>query len=78
VWGDIVHVASVQLAKPEIAIVYDIDSPAAVKTRLQLFETLVANGTLIGGAHMPFPSLGKLRKDGPGYAWVPALYGDIR
>jgi len=78
VWGDVVHVASVQLAKPEIAIVYDIDSPAAVKTRLQLFETLVSNGTLVGGAHMPFPSLGKLRRDGAGYAWVPALYGDIR
>ena len=34
--------------------------------------------TLIAGAHMPFPSLGRLRKEGAGYVWVPVIYGDLR
>ena len=44
--------------------------------RERLFDELAAKGTLIAGAHMQFPSLGRLRKDGVGYAWVPVLYSD--
>jgi glyoxylase-like metal-dependent hydrolase (beta-lactamase superfamily II) len=74
VWGDVVHLAPVQLPKPEIAIAFDIDSPAAVKARQALFKELAANKTLIAGAHMPFPAIGRLRVDGKGYAWVPVNY----
>ena len=69
VWGDVVHLAPVQLPKPEIAIAFDIDSPAAVKARQALFKELAANKTLIAGAHMPFPGIGRLRVDGKGYEW---------
>jgi glyoxylase-like metal-dependent hydrolase (beta-lactamase superfamily II) len=64
VWGDVVHLAPVQLPKPEIGIAYDIDGPAAVKARLALFKQLAADKTLIAGAHMPFPGVGRLRVDG--------------
>jgi hypothetical protein len=64
----------VQLPKPEIGIAYDIDGPAAVKARLALFKQLAADKTLIAGAHMPFPGIGRLRVDGKGYAWVPVNY----
>jgi glyoxylase-like metal-dependent hydrolase (beta-lactamase superfamily II) len=74
VWGDVVHLASVQLPKPEIGITFDTDSPAAVKARLALFKELAADKTLIAGAHMPFPGIGRLRVDGKGYAWVPVNY----
>jgi glyoxylase-like metal-dependent hydrolase (beta-lactamase superfamily II) len=76
VWGDVVHVPAVQLPRPDIGIDYDIDGPSAIKAREQLFDELAAKGTLIAGAHMQFPALGRLRKDGPGYAWVPVLYSD--
>ncbi len=79
VWGDVVHVAAVQLPRPDISVAYDIDGPSAVKARQQLFNDLTAKGTLIAGAHMPFPSQGRLRKEGAvGYVWVPVIYGDLR
>jgi glyoxylase-like metal-dependent hydrolase (beta-lactamase superfamily II) len=74
VWGDVVHLAPVQLPEPKIGIAYDTDVPAAVKARLTLFKQLVADKTLIAGAHMPFPGIGRLRVDGKGYAWVPVSY----
>lgn len=78
VWGDVVHVAAVQLPRPDIGIAYDIDGPSAIKSRQQLFDNLVAKGTLVAGAHMPFPSLGRLRKDGAGYVWLPVMYRDLQ
>ena len=74
VWGDVVHAAPVQLPNPEVGIAYDIDGPNAIKARQELFADISAKGTLIGGAHMPFPSLGRVRRDGDGYAWVPVIY----
>jgi glyoxylase-like metal-dependent hydrolase (beta-lactamase superfamily II) len=71
VWGDVVHLAPVQMPKPEISIVYDADGPAAVKARLALFKVLTVKQPLIAGAHMPFPGIGRLRKDGSGYSWLP-------
>jgi glyoxylase-like metal-dependent hydrolase (beta-lactamase superfamily II) len=73
-WGDVVHVPSVQIPKPSVSIVFDIDEPNAIKSRQRLFKTLAGSGTIVAGAHMPFPSLGRLRKDGASYDWVPVSY----
>jgi glyoxylase-like metal-dependent hydrolase (beta-lactamase superfamily II) len=74
VWGDVVHLAAVQLPKPEIGIVYDSDGPAAIKARLTLLKDLATKHTLIAGAHMPFPGIGRIRHDGAGYDWSPVSY----
>jgi glyoxylase-like metal-dependent hydrolase (beta-lactamase superfamily II) len=74
VWGDVVHLASVQLPEPEIGISFDVDGPTAAKTRLALFKELAADKTLIAGAHMPFPGIGRLRVNGNGYTWLPVSY----
>jgi glyoxylase-like metal-dependent hydrolase (beta-lactamase superfamily II) len=73
-WGDVIHQVNIQLPRPEISIVYDSDGAAAVKARLPLLKAIVAEKTLIAGAHMPFPGIGHLRKDGRGYAWLPVSY----
>jgi glyoxylase-like metal-dependent hydrolase (beta-lactamase superfamily II) len=69
--GDAVHVAQVQLERPDIGVVFDVDGPTADKSRAALFEEAARTGQLIGGQHLPFPSLGRLRKEGVGYVWVP-------
>lgn len=69
--GDAVHVAQVQFERPDIGVVFDGDGATADKSRAALFEEVARTGQLIGGPHLPFPSLGRLRKEGSGYVWVP-------
>jgi glyoxylase-like metal-dependent hydrolase (beta-lactamase superfamily II) len=74
VWGDVVHLMPVQFPRPEISVVYDVDARAAVKARMPLLRTLAAKGTVIAGAHMPFPGFGRVRKVQAGYSWEPVSY----
>jgi len=69
--GDAVHVGQVQFERPDIGVVFDGDGATADKSRVALFEEAARSGQLIGGQHLPFPSLGRLRKEGSGYVWVP-------
>jgi glyoxylase-like metal-dependent hydrolase (beta-lactamase superfamily II) len=72
--GDAVHVAQIQFERPDIGVVFDGDGPTADKSRAALFDEVARTGQLIGGQHLPFPSLGRLRKDGAGYVWIPVQF----
>jgi glyoxylase-like metal-dependent hydrolase (beta-lactamase superfamily II) len=71
IWGDAVHVAAVQFALPEAGMVFDWDAGLAVKARRQAFDSAASNGWLSAGMHLPFPGMGKVRKDGATYCFVP-------
>src|ERR1700724_1437426 len=75
-WGDIVHAQRVQLQHPEVTAIFDIDQTAAAATRNQLLPELAREDVLIAGPHMPFPALGRLRKEASGYSWVPVIFND--
>jgi glyoxylase-like metal-dependent hydrolase (beta-lactamase superfamily II) len=75
-WGDIVHALRVQLKQPEVTAMFDIDQTAAAATRQQLLLKLAREDALIAGPHMNFPALGRLRKEGSGYSWVPVVFTD--
>jgi glyoxylase-like metal-dependent hydrolase (beta-lactamase superfamily II) len=75
-WGDIVHALRVQLQRPEVTAVFDIDQTAAAATRHQLLTRLAREDVLIAGPHMNFPALGRLRKEGSGYTWAPVVFTD--
>ena len=72
------HSHAVQFAKPEVVIEFDIDSTQAKATRQQIFANASRDKLWVAGAHMPFPGLGHVRKEGAGYAWVPAEFGPLR
>ncbi len=55
---------------------FDIDQTAAAATRHQLLTRLAREDVLIAGPHMNFPALGRLRKEGSGYGWAPAVFTD--
>lgn len=75
VWGDLVHVMAVQMAKPGVSLEYDQDQKQAVVVRLPLLRRLAAEKTLVAGMHMPFPGIGRLRPEGTDtYTWVPVEY----
>jgi glyoxylase-like metal-dependent hydrolase (beta-lactamase superfamily II) len=76
-WGDIIHAQRVQLQHPEVTAVFDIDQTAAAATRNQLLPKLASEDVLIAAPHASlFPALGRLRKDGSGYSWVPVVFTD--
>jgi glyoxylase-like metal-dependent hydrolase (beta-lactamase superfamily II) len=74
VWGDVVHVAAVQLDQVQATVKYDTSAPEARATRTGLLERAAREHLLVGAAHVAFPGLGHVRRDGAGYAWVPLNY----
>lgn len=77
-WGDIIHSHAVQFRRPQVAIEFDTDSRAAVITRKRILADAAKGKLWVGGAHLPFPGLGRVRRDSVGYTWVPAEYGPVR
>lgn len=75
-WGDTIHEQLVQLSRADVTVVFDIDHPAAAAMRKQLFPTLASEAELIAGPHMPFPGIGRLRKEANGYVWAPIIFND--
>jgi glyoxylase-like metal-dependent hydrolase (beta-lactamase superfamily II) len=75
-WGDTIHAHRVQLQRPEVTVVFDIDPTAAAATRNQLLSKLARENLVIAGPHMLFPSLGRLHKEGSGYSWAPVGFTD--
>ncbi len=77
-WGDLMHVAAVQFAQPAVTIQFDTDSKAAAAQRKLAYADAAKQGYLVGSAHLSFPGLGHLRRDGAGYAWVPVNYSGLK
>lgn len=77
-WGDILHVAEVQLPDPSVTIVFDDDPSAAARQRAHAFAAAARGRYLVAPAHMSFPGIGHLRIDGaPGhYRWIPLAWVD--
>ena len=72
--GDLMHVAAVQFDDPGVTIAFDTDSKAAAVHRKKAFADAAKGGYWVGSAHLPFPGIGHLRKDGAGYVFVPVNY----
>lgn len=77
VWGDIVHVAPVQLADVQASVKYDSDDGAAQHARGDLLARAAREHLWIGAAHIAFPGLGHVQREGEGYRWVPANYQTV-
>lgn len=75
-WGDTIHVQLVQLSHPDITVVFDSDHAAAAATRKLLLAKVAREGVLIAGPHMPYPGMGRLRKEAHGYVWAPVIFTD--
>ncbi len=70
IWGDLVH-HPVQFAHPQVTWKFDEDPDQARTTRARLFHSVVEEGWLVAGAHLPHPGIGRLNRDGTVYAFHP-------
>jgi glyoxylase-like metal-dependent hydrolase (beta-lactamase superfamily II) len=73
-WGDLMHVAAVQFNSPATTIAFDTDSKAAAAVRKAAYADAAKNGYWVAGAHLSFPGIGHIRREGAAYAFVAANY----
>lgn len=72
IWGDIVHLAAVQLARPEARLIYDVDTELAAVTRQKVLDWAASERLTVAGAHIGFPGFGRVTRDGDRFAIAPA------
>jgi glyoxylase-like metal-dependent hydrolase (beta-lactamase superfamily II) len=71
IWGDVVHIPAIQVARPEAAFEYDVDPQAARATRQRTFDMVSADRLSVAGAHLDFPGLGTIVRTGTRYRFEP-------
>jgi glyoxylase-like metal-dependent hydrolase (beta-lactamase superfamily II) len=71
IWGDVVHLAAVQVPRPEAALVFDVDPDAARRTRQCTFDRVAADRLRVAGAHLDFPGFGHIVRHRGGYRFEP-------
>lgn len=73
--GDLLHSEEVQFAEPGVAFLYDENKDNAVASRRATFAEAADKRWWLAFAHVSFPGIGRIRREGPGYIWVPLQYG---
>lgn len=67
IWGDLVHVPSIQFDRPELTWEFDGDQPRARSAREKLLELAARPGVFVAGAHLNFPGVGRVSKTEDAY-----------
>jgi glyoxylase-like metal-dependent hydrolase (beta-lactamase superfamily II) len=71
VWGDIVHVPSIQFEQPEITWEFDADQEQARASRLRIISLAADNMYYVAGAHLDSPGVGRITRSGTGFRFHP-------
>lgn len=74
VWGDIVHNAALQFARPEITLAFDTDQAQAAAARKRAFDMAATDRLLVAGMHLPYPGLGYIERTGADYRYHPDFW----
>jgi glyoxylase-like metal-dependent hydrolase (beta-lactamase superfamily II) len=79
IWGDVVHSMAVQFSNPDVSIEFDINQQQAIGERKALFKQVASHKTLVAGAHLPFPGIGRVRADAENmYTWIPVVFSPLQ
>jgi glyoxylase-like metal-dependent hydrolase (beta-lactamase superfamily II) len=71
IWGDIVHVPSIQFERPELTWEFDNDQERARASRLRIMA-LAADGLYyVAGAHLDSPGIGRIAREGDRFQFNP-------
>jgi hypothetical protein len=66
-----VHLAAIQVPRPDTGLIYDVDPGMACATRRRVFDRVAADKLRIAGAHLDFPGFGHIVRDGAGFGFEP-------
>jgi glyoxylase-like metal-dependent hydrolase (beta-lactamase superfamily II) len=81
IWGDIVHVQELQVPRPEVTMLVDVDPAGAIATRRGLLDEMADRREAVAGMHLHFPGLAHVARGPQGHllladAWSTDLAGD--
>jgi glyoxylase-like metal-dependent hydrolase (beta-lactamase superfamily II) len=71
VWGDVVHVPSIQFEQPGITWDFDNDQEQARANRLRIMGLAADNNYYVAGAHLDSPGVGRITRLGTGFRFEP-------
>jgi glyoxylase-like metal-dependent hydrolase (beta-lactamase superfamily II) len=71
IWGDIIHVPSIQFARPEITWGFDANQDEARATRLKILRLAAQPRFYVAGAHLDFPGIGTVSRSGKVFRFEP-------
>lgn len=74
--GDIIHVAQIQLPRPDVTFRLDHNPAMARADREDALRRFAKERTLIASPHVSFPGVGHVVAEGSGYRWIPMEYGN--
>lgn len=74
IWGDIVHVPTIQIANPEVGLAFDVDVEQGRATRRRILDEVATDRIAIGGMHLEFPGFGHVVRSGGSYEYVADLW----
>ena len=70
IWGDTVHVPELQVPRPDITMTYDADPAQAATSRQAIFDLVLRDNLLVGGAHLHFPGFARMARSSKGMTRV--------
>jgi glyoxylase-like metal-dependent hydrolase (beta-lactamase superfamily II) len=68
--GDAVYVPALLAPHSGAKGGYDQDGEIAVETRRKLLDRVIADNMMICGTHFPWPGVGRIAREGAGYAFI--------
>ena len=74
IWGDVLHVPDVQAQRPEVGILFDSDTAAAIASRRHALDMAAREDLVVMGMHLHFPGFSRVVRAGEGYALIPELW----
>lgn len=66
-WGDIIHLEKVQLARPDVTVTYDLDGAMAARSRSRILDMCATDNLTVLGAHLEFPGFQRVLRRTSGY-----------
>ncbi|RWB00844.1 MAG: MBL fold metallo-hydrolase [Mesorhizobium sp.] len=71
IWGDTVHVPSLQFDRPEVTWEFDADQDQARESRLRLLALAADEHCFVAGAHLDSPGIGRVVRSGASFQFEP-------
>lgn len=70
IWGDIVHLPTVQIPRTDVALIFDTDPELARTTRRSVLDWVAGERLAVAGTHLPFPGFVRIERAGDGFRYI--------